>query len=223
MLDYDKKWLSFQGMRTDLVLICNDNEEKRSIEIIELTREKVMDNRTALLVIDAQVNMFALESPVYASEKLLKTLGSLIAQARSRNLPIVYVQNNGGPDDPDQPGTSGWLIHPALAPSEGDVVIQKGTPDAFYHTSLEEELIRRSIKQVVLIGMQTEYCIDTTCRHAFALDYQVTLVKDGHSTYDTKRLPAVDVIAHHNAILTAFATVVEADTIDFSLVEVQSE
>jgi nicotinamidase-related amidase len=207
----------------DLVLICNDNEEKRSLEIRELTREKVMDNRTALLVIDAQVNMFAPESPVYASEKLLKTLGSLIAQARSANIPIVYVQNNGGPDDPDQPGTSGWLIHPALAPSEGDAVIQKGTPDAFYHTSLQEELIRRSIKQVVLIGMQTEYCIDTTCRHAFALDYQVTLVKDGHSTYDTKRLPAVDVIAHHNAILTAFATVVEADVIDFSLGEVQSE
>jgi nicotinamidase-related amidase len=210
-------------MRADLVLICSDNEEKRSIEIIELTREKVMDNRTALLVIDAQVNMFAPESPVYASEKLLKTLGSLIAQARSANIPIVYVQNNGGPDDPDHPGTPGWLIHPALAPSEGDAVIQKGTPDAFYHTSLQEELLRRRIKQVVLIGMQTEYCIDTTCRHAFALDYQVTLVKDGHSTYDTKRLPAVDVIAHHNAILTAFATVVEADALDFSLVEVQSE
>jgi nicotinamidase-related amidase len=216
MLDYGEKQLSFQHMRADLVLICHDNEEKRSLEIAELARGKVMNNRTALLIIDAQVNMFAPENPVYASQMLLKTLGSLIGRARSANIPIIYVQNNGGPDDPDQPGTSGWLIHPALAPIEGDVVIQKGTPDAFYHTSLQEELIRRSIKQVVLIGMQTEYCIDTTCRHAFALDYQVTLVKDGHSTYDTKRLPAVEVIAHHNAILTAFATVVEADAIDFS-------
>jgi nicotinamidase-related amidase len=216
MLDYGEKQLSFQHMRADLVLICHDNEEKRSLEIAELARGKVMNNRTALLIIDAQVNMFAPENPVYASQMLLKTLGSLIGRARSANIPIIYVQNNGGPDDPDQPGTSGWLIHPALAPCEGDVVIQKGTPDAFYHTSLQEELIRRSIKQVVLLGMQTEYCIDTTCRHAFALDYQVTLVKDGHSTYDTKRLPAVEVIAHHNAILTAFATVVEADAIDFS-------
>jgi nicotinamidase-related amidase len=216
LLDYGEKQLSFQHMRADLVLICHDNEEKRSLEIAELARGKAMNNRTVLLVIDAQVNMFAPENPVYASEMLLRTLGSLIVRARSANIPIIYVQNNGGPDDPDQPGMSGWLIHPALAPSEGDVVIQKGTPDAFYQTSLQEELIRRSIKQVVLIGMQTEYCIDTTCRHAFALDYQVTLVKDGHSTYDTKRLPAVDVIAHHNAILTAFATVVEADAIDFS-------
>src|SRR5450759_459897 len=98
MLDYGEKQLSFQHMRADLVLICHDNEEKRSLEIAELARGKVMNNRTALLIIDAQVNMFAPENPVYASEMLLKTLGSLIGRARSANIPIIYVQNNGGPD-----------------------------------------------------------------------------------------------------------------------------
>lgn len=112
-----------------------------------------MNNETALLVIDAQVNMFAPDNAVYASERLLKTLGSLIARARSAHIPIVYVQNNGGSGDPDQPGTPGWQIHPALIPSERD----------------------------------------------------------------TELLPAIDVIAHHNAILTAFATVVEADAIDLPL------
>ncbi len=175
-----------------------------------------MNKGTALLVIDAQVNMFAPDNAVYASETLLKTLGRLIAQARSAHIPVVYVQNNGGPSDPDQPGTPGWHIHPALAPSESDVIIQKWTPDAFYRTHLHEELTGRGITQVILVGMQTEYCIDTTCRHAYALDYRVTLVKDGHSTYDTDLFPAVDVIAHHNAVLRAFATVVEADAIDFS-------
>ncbi len=175
-----------------------------------------MNNATALLVIDTQVNMFATNNAVYGSERLLKTLGTLIARARSAGIPIVYVQNNGGPGDPDEPRTPGWQIHPDLAPSENDVVIQKWIPDAFYHTLLQEELTRRGIKQVIIIGMQTEYCIATTCHHAFALDYQVTLVKDGHSTYDTELLPAGDVIAHHNALLTAFATVVEAEAIDFS-------
>ncbi len=45
---------------------------------------------------------------------------------------------------------------------------------------------------------------------------RVSVVKDGHSTYDTNLLPAEDVIAHHNALLRAFAVVVEADAIDFS-------
>jgi nicotinamidase-related amidase len=175
-----------------------------------------MNNTTALLVIDAQVNMFAANNAVYASERLLRTLGTLIARARNAGILIVYVQNNGGPGDPDQPGTLGWQIHPDLTPRESDVVIQKWTPDAFYRTSLQEELTRGGIKQVILTGMQTEYCIDTTCRHAFALDYQVILVRDGHSTYDTSLLSATQVIAHHNAILTAFAALVEAETIDFT-------
>jgi nicotinamidase-related amidase len=175
-----------------------------------------MNNATALLVIDAQVNMFAANNAVYGSETLLKTMSTLIARARSVGILIAYVQNNGGPGDPDEPGTHGWQIHPDLAPCENDIVIQKWIPDAFYHTRLQEELARRGIKQVIIMGMKTEYCIATTCRHAFALDYQVTLVKDGHSTYDTALLPAGNVIAHHNALLTAFATVVEAEAIDFS-------
>jgi len=175
-----------------------------------------MNTTTALLVIDAQVNMFAANNPVYGSERVLSTLRALLARARKAGILIVYVQNNGGPGDPDQPETPGWQIHPDLTPCESDVVIQKWTPDAFYHTSLQEELAKQEIKQVILVGMQTEYCIDTTCRHAFALDYQITLVRDGHSTYNTNLLSAAQVIAHHNAILTAFATVVDAERIDFT-------
>jgi nicotinamidase-related amidase len=174
------------------------------------------NEKIALLIIDAQVNMFAPDNAVYGSEKVLQTLSTLIARARSANIPVVYIQNNGGPDDPDLPGTPGWELHPALTPNEGEIVIQKTTPSSFYRTSLREELTRLGVKHVILAGMQTEYCIDTTCRHAFVLDYQVTLVKDGHSTYDTSILKAPDVIAHHNAIFRTFATLVEADALNFS-------
>ena len=174
-----------------------------------------MKRTTALLVIDAQVNMFEANNAVYESEKLLKTMKSLITRARNQGVLIVYVQNNGGPDDPDQPQTPGWYIHPDLAPAWDDLIIQKRTPDAFYQTSLQEELAKRGIKKLILMGMQTQYCIDTTCRHAFALDYNVTLVRDGHSTYDTSLLTAEQVIAHHNALLRAFAVVVDSGTIDF--------
>ncbi|HEY1352002.1 MAG TPA: isochorismatase family protein [Ktedonobacteraceae bacterium] len=175
-----------------------------------------MNATTALLIIDAQVNMFAATNPVYGSERLLTTLRALLARARKAGILIVYVQNNGGSGDPDQPETPGWQIHPDLTPRKSDVVIQKWTPDAFYQTLLQEELATHGMKQVILAGMQTEYCIDTTCRRAFTFDYQITLVKDGHSTYATNLLSAAQVIAHHNAILRAFAAVVDAETIDFT-------
>lgn len=45
----------------------------------------------------------------------------------------------------------------------------------------------RHIGNLVIAGNQTEYCIDTTCRHAASLGYNVTLVRDAHRTWDSNR------------------------------------
>ena len=73
----------------------------------------------ALLIIDAQVNMFAEGSSVFEGEKLLCTLSRLAAQARAAHLPIIYVQNNGGGADPDLPGTPGCRPKCAWMPPAG--------------------------------------------------------------------------------------------------------
>ena len=73
-----------------------------------------MSSNTALLIIDAQVNMFTEGSSVFEGEGLLHTIRCLIDQARVAHLPIVYVQNNGSEGDPDIPGTPGWQIHPRI-------------------------------------------------------------------------------------------------------------
>lgn len=156
---------------------------------------------TALLIIDMQIGNFSEPDPVYEGNELLAKVKSLVAKARSTQIPIIYVQNNGGKGDPDECGTSGWEIHPTIQPAEGDVVIQKRTPDAFYETNLHHELKSRKIKKLIIVGLQTEYCIDTTCRRAFTLGYEVTLVKDGHSTWDSSLFTAEQIIAHHNNVL----------------------
>ena len=169
---------------------------------------------TALLLIDTQVNMFE-PDPVQDGERLLTTLADMLAQARQANMPAIYVQNNGGPNDPDLPQTPGWQIHPALAPTTGEIVLQKETPNAFYQTLLQQKLDELGITRLIIAGLQTEYCIDTTTRAAKSLGYDVILTADGHSTYDSPELTAVQIIAHHNDILTAFANVVPAAEIDW--------
>lgn len=156
---------------------------------------------TALLVIDMQVGNFSKSNPIYKGNELITKAQSLIAMFRSAQMPIIYVQNNGGSGDPDEYGTPGWKIHPSIAPVEGDVVIQKRTPDAFHKTNLHRELKSRKIKKLVIAGLQTEYCIDTTCRRGFSLGYDVILVKDAHSTWDSSRFTAQQIIEHHNHIL----------------------
>jgi nicotinamidase-related amidase len=81
------------------------------------------------------------------------------------------------------------------------VVVQKHHPDAFQDTNLRRELESKSIERLIITGIQTEYCVDTTCRRAYSLGYDVTLVKDAHSTWSTDHLTAPQIIAHHNAVL----------------------
>lgn len=103
----------------------------------------------------------------------------------------------------------------AVAPMDGDAVIQTRTPDSFLNTNLQDELQRRGVHRLVLTGMQTEMCVDTTCRRAFSLGYDVVLVKDAHSTWGNGRISADDIIDHHNKALRWFAEVESADDVSF--------
>ncbi|MFQ5836450.1 MAG: isochorismatase family protein [Candidatus Bathyarchaeia archaeon] len=110
----------------------------------------------------------------------------------------------------------GEIVHPSIAPAEGDVMVQKQTPDAFHETNLHSELESKGIKKLVIAGLQTEYCIDTTCRRAFSLGYVVTLVKDAHSTWDSSHFTAQQIIEHHNSVLGGwFATLKNEREIEF--------
>jgi nicotinamidase-related amidase len=175
-----------------------------------------MSNHTALLVIDMQVCNFEESAPVYGSSELLSKISSLIARSRAAGVPVVYVQHCGPEGAIDEPGTLGWEIHPAVAPIEGDMVIQKRHPDAFQDTNLQHELESKGVEKLIITGIQTEYCVDTTCRRAYSLGYDVILVKDAHSTWDTDHLTAPQIIAYHSAVLGGwFATLREASEVEF--------
>jgi nicotinamidase-related amidase len=105
-------------------------------------------------------------------------------------------------------GARGWEIFDELVKTPEDLVVEEEACDAIYQTSLEGKLRERGVDQLVITGLQTEFCVDSTCRVALSLGFDVTLVADGHSTGDS-HMPAADVVAHHNAIL---ANVVHPDS-----------
>ncbi|NWJ46783.1 MAG: cysteine hydrolase [Chloroflexi bacterium] len=178
-----------------------------------------MKTDTALLVIDVQVGMFSDPAyPPYQGEALLANLSILIEKARSAGVPVIFIQHSdSSPEEPLWHENEGWQIHPAIAPRPGEAVVHKKTPDSFYETTLQLELEGLGIKHLVIAGMQTEFCVDTTTRQAFSRGYKITLVKDAHSTFDTFYLTAAQIINHHNNVLGGwFATVKETGEIAFS-------
>ncbi|WP_154309210.1 cysteine hydrolase family protein [Metabacillus lacus] len=171
--------------------------------------------KKALLVIDVQVGMFQEGNVVYKGDSLLTNVKSLIFQAHSSETPIFYIQHNGPSGHPLEYRTSGWEIHPEIAPKNQDVIIQKTTPDSFFNTSLDDELKKHEIEHLVIAGIQTEACVDTTCRRAFSMDYKVTLASDSHSTWDSEDITAQQIINHHNRVLRWFADTSPSQDISF--------
>lgn len=169
---------------------------------------------TGLLVIDLQCGMFG--SP-HDGDAVLSRVAGLISRARARGVPVLHVRHDGGPGDLLERGARGWDIHPDVAPQDTEPVIDKENCSAFLGTDLHDRLRARSISRLIIAGMQTEYCIDATCRAAHGLGYGVALVADGHTTFDSEMLPAERIIAHHNLTLErgAFVDLIEAATVRF--------
>ncbi|RED56574.1 cysteine hydrolase family protein [Cohnella lupini] len=171
----------------------------------------------ALLLVDVQNAMFSYESSLYREDEVMDNIVGLVSKARASEVPVIYIQHTGY-DDGDEflEGSHTWQIDPRIQPLVTESVIMKTTCDSFHKTGLEEELRKRNIENLIIAGMQTEFCIDTTSRRAFSMGYGVTLVKDAHSTFDSANLTAAQIVEHHNYVLGgAFARLTATNDIVF--------
>jgi nicotinamidase-related amidase len=158
-------------------------------------------SKTALLVIDVQS---ALVSSAYRGADLVAVISGLLTRARAAGIPIVYLQHFDATHQPLMKGAAGWRIHEGVAPRPDEIVIEKAASDGFYQTDLQSELDRLGVERVVVCGLQTEFCVDATCRAAFSRGFEVVLAADAHSTMDAI-VPAGVVVQHHNYALANLA------------------
>jgi len=162
-----------------------------------------MTNDTALVIIDVQTGLI---DEAYQRDEVLEHINTLLAKARAAGTPVIYVQHDGPRGHGLEVGTDRWQISPAIAPQAGEPIVHKRASDAFHATSLKQELDRRRIRHLVVVGGQTEYCVDTTIRRATTCGYDITLAGDAHTTYDGDTLTAAQIIAFLNETLDGFRT-----------------
>jgi nicotinamidase-related amidase len=171
---------------------------------------------TALVIIDMQQGMFTDVVAPHRGEEVLQRCADLLDRARSAGVPVFHVQHDGSAGDPLQKGTPGFPHHPAVAPRADEPVIVKKNISAFHGTDFDQQLKKKGIDRLVIAGMQTDFCIDSACRVAKGLGYEVVLADDAHTTFDNKVLPAERIVAHHNATLDgAFVELAKSADIQF--------
>lgn len=141
---------------------------------------------TALFVVDAQRNMLEGGDPVPSADSMKDVLADVISRARNAGAVVVHVQNNGAPGDPDEPHTAGWeLVFP---PASGEPVVEKDSSDTFSsNPDLVEVLRSERVDRVVVVGMQSEFCVAATSRGALGHGFGVVLPRLAHATYDADK------------------------------------
>lgn len=150
---------------------------------------------TALLIVDVQEGL--VRKGPYAWAKMRAGLERLLARARQNGLPVIYVRHDGGPGGELEHGAPGWQIFEGIAPQGDEAIFEKHFNSAFHETGLHEHLQQRGIGTLVLAGMQTEYCIDATCKAAFGLGYRVLAPKGCSTTLEGGRFPAAELVKYY--------------------------
>src|SRR5271155_654356 len=135
--------------------------------------------------------------PLELQDRVLSNITALLSKARFSGIPVLFIQHDGPKGHPLETGTPAWAIHPSILPLNGEPVIRKKASDSFFETRLAEALQTGEISRLIIAGAMTEYCVDTTCRRAITLGYDVTLAGDAHLTRGTPVLTAAQIIAHH--------------------------
>ena len=155
---------------------------------------------TALLVIDLQRAMCSGEYAMADIDAVTDRINTLAEQARAAGAPVVLIQHEEA-EGPLQADAEGWQLSERLAARPADVRVRKTTPDSFHGTELQRLLEQRGVNRLVLCGLQSDFCVDSTARRALALGYPVVLAADAHATMDNGVLSAAQIVAHHNATL----------------------
>jgi isochorismate hydrolase len=185
---------------------------------------------SALLVIDMQ-DFFLSENShahIEASKAIIPNVKALITAFRNAELPVIFTRHSLLENE--ESGILGrwWAdvirekselsnISQIIAPLSSETVIRKTRYNAFHKTELDEVLKKKDVKSVIVTGVMTHLCCETTAREAFTRDFEVFFVVDGTATQNEElHLSTLRTLSH------GFAVPVTAEQIISKIQEMQT-
>lgn len=140
---------------------------------------------TALILVDIQQG---LDDPWYGMRNnpdAERNAARLLTLWRERGWPVVHIQHlSTNPESPLYPGKPGVPHKPEVAPLPDEPVMTKHVNSGFIGTDLEQWLRDREIADVVIAGLTTNHCVETTTRMAGNLGFNATLAHDACAAHE---------------------------------------
>ncbi len=198
--------------------------------------DMIVPERTALVVVDIQVDFASSEgligrygTDMSPAEAAVDRIEDLIAAARKAGATVAFMRVMTRPETDSnamktwmtrrgRPGGqgicrvgSGGEDYYRVAPQPGDIEIEKLAYSSFHGTDFEEQLRARGIDTLVVAGISTDCCVDSTTRDAFHRDFHTFVVSDACATFDPAlHFGALYALSEHTSLLTTTQAVVAA-------------
>ena len=133
-------------------------------------------NKAVLLVVDVQNGVM---SDAWEAPRVVRNVARAVERAREQDVPVIWIQQSS---EELPHGSPQWKWVPELVPAKDEALIHKRFNSSFEDTPLEDELARAGATHIALAGAATNWCIRATAYGALDRGYDVTLIKDAHTT-----------------------------------------
>ena len=148
----------------------------------------------ALIVIDIQEGLVK-ENP-YDAKNFIVNTKAIIQHFRNQNIEVIFIRHS---EDEGllATGSDNWQVYHELKPQENEKIFNKYYNSIFKNSELKEYLDSKSITDLTFVGMQVEFCIDTSVKVGFEYGYKITIVEDAISTFDNIHLSANQILSFY--------------------------
>ena len=159
-------------------------------------------DKTGLLIVDMQV---AVIDGAWQENLIIANTRRAVEKARKKGVPVIWIQHEG---KSNPHGSPGWRILPELTPQPDEICLDKHFNSAFEESGLEETLAGLGITHIVLAGVLTNWCLQATAYAALDRGYDLTLLRDAHTTEDFdfdngESISAANIIEAFNILIGA--------------------
>ena len=148
-----------------------------------------------LMVIDMQNGVF--ENPRIDREICTSRINQLIQAADK----VIFIQHT---EEGLEPGCEKFALLPEIIQPADALYVTKIACDAFYRTDLADVLRDNGIREFVVCGCATDYCVDSTIKNGASRGYAMTVTEDAHTTANRPAVKAEVLIAHYNDVWRNF-------------------
>lgn len=152
-----------------------------------------------LLVVDAQNQIT--NDKLYMFKKFVSNVESLISAARENETEVIFVRHDDGAGMPMTAGAAGFEIYDRFKPLGSEKVFDKTANSAFHRTGLLEYLRSVGEKEVMVAGLQTDYCIDATIKCGFEHGFKMIVPEYCNSTFDNRFMSAEKSYEYYNEFI----------------------